>query len=31
MDRKKLDEIGLLGEQEKVDYTPKYLAPQQGV
>ena len=31
MDRHKLDEIGLLGELEKVDYTPKYLDPQQGV
>lgn len=31
MDRQKLDEMGLLGEQEKVDYTPKYLDPQQGV
>lgn len=31
MDRKQLDEIGLLGETEKVDYTPRYLAPEQGV
>ena len=32
MDRHKLAEIGLLAEDEKVDYTPKYLLPkQQGV
>ena len=32
MDRHKLAEIGLLAEDEKVDFTPKYLLPnQQGV
>lgn len=31
MDRKELANIGLLGEDEKVDYTPKYLLPNQGV
>lgn len=31
MDRHKLDEIGLLGETEKVDYTPRYLTPNKGV
>jgi hypothetical protein len=32
MDRRKLAEIGLLAEDEKVDFTPKYLLPkQQGV
>ena len=31
MDRKELANIGLLAEDEKVDYTPKYLLPNQGV
>lgn len=31
MDRKELANIGLLAEDEKVDYTPKYLLPKQGV
>ena len=31
MDRHKIAEIGLLAEDEKVDFTPKYLLPKQGV